>query len=161
VNVKLNVLNRERATGREISFFSMLGRKKPLPVCGVRPVFCNKATPAIFRRLDCDPGGRKVVAVLEVKPKLRFDSKITIEPQGGIGGDAQFLARNAFDARTRDSTRLCHRIGRNFIGTRNSSRKTSPGWSGGSLATIRSFFGWCAWAHPARSPATSARDFAG
>jgi hypothetical protein len=36
-------------------------------------------------RPDCSPGRREVVAVLEIEPELRLDSKIAAEPQRAEG----------------------------------------------------------------------------
>ena len=64
------------------------------------------------RAPDSAPGSRQIVPILQIKPELRFDAKVTTKPQRRIRGDAQLLASYPLNARARHAARFCHRIRR-------------------------------------------------
>jgi hypothetical protein len=80
------------------------------------------------------------VTGLQIGPEFRFDPERAAQPRCRVRAHAKLLARNAVDARAGTPHARATAYGVNPRGLRNSSRKTSPGWSGGKLATISSSF---------------------
>jgi hypothetical protein len=72
-------------------------------------------------------GRFKIEARLNVHPERTAGLEELAEPQRGVGRDGLFFACDAFNSGTRHVQRGRDRVGCQLSGTRNSSRKISPG----------------------------------